>query len=91
MNYNFISKDTKKISKIATLVIFLALIRTISEPFRLQYFSNSLLTFSDIKPFLTGSLVASLGAFGYDNSILLWETSNNHSNLCNDNCYFANY
>ncbi len=53
--------DTSKISKMATVVIFLALIRSISEPFRLQYYSKTILTFDEIKPFLIGSLVAATG------------------------------
>jgi hypothetical protein len=56
-------KDTNKVSKIATVIIFLALIRCICEPFRLQYYSSSILTYTDIKPFLIGSLVAALGLF----------------------------
>jgi hypothetical protein len=56
-------KDTRRISKISTGIIFLALIRCISEPFRLQYYSTTTLTFGDIKPFLIGSLVAALGLF----------------------------
>ena len=32
-------KDESQVSKIETAIIFLALIRCISEPFRLQYFS----------------------------------------------------
>ena len=56
-------KDTNKVSKIATVIIFLALIRCICEPFRLQYYSSSILTYTDIKPFLIGSLVATLGLF----------------------------
>jgi hypothetical protein len=61
MNFQSLIKNTKTISKVSTLVIFLALIRCISEPFRLQYLSSSNLPFSDIKPFLVGSLVASVG------------------------------
>ena len=56
-------KDTREVSKIATAIIYLALIRCISEPFRLQYYSATTLTFSVIKPFLVGSLVASLALF----------------------------
>jgi hypothetical protein len=56
-------KETRTISKIATGIIFLALIRCISEPFRLQYYSTATLTFGDIKPFLIGALVTSLGLF----------------------------
>ncbi len=54
-------KDESQVSKIATAIIFLALIRCISEPFRLQYFSATTLNFNDIKPFLIGSSVAALG------------------------------
>jgi type IV secretory pathway VirB6-like protein len=56
-------RDTRRISKIATGIIFLALIRCISEPFRLQYYSTTTLAFGDIKPFLIGSLVAALALF----------------------------
>jgi len=63
MSINTLLKDTRKISKIATIIIFVALIRCISEPFRLQYFSAATLTFGDVKPFLIGSLVATLGLF----------------------------
>jgi hypothetical protein len=63
MDFKTLFKDTSKVSKIATVIIFLALIRCICEPFRLQYYSTSNLTYSDIKPFLLGSLVAALGLF----------------------------
>jgi hypothetical protein len=61
MNVNSLIKDPGKVSKIATAIIFLALIRCICEPFRLQYYSASTLTYADIKPFLLGSLVSALG------------------------------
>ena len=60
MNIKSIAKDTRKVSLLAIVIIFLALIRCISEPFRLQYYSTKTLTFADIKPFLIGSLVTSL-------------------------------
>jgi prolipoprotein diacylglyceryltransferase len=60
MNLASIAKDTRKTSIIATFIIFLALIRCISEPFRLQYYTAGSLTFADIKPFLLGALVTSL-------------------------------
>jgi hypothetical protein len=60
MDIKTLFKDKSKISKIATVVIFLASIRCICEPFRLQYYHASSLTFGDIKPFLIGSLVAAL-------------------------------
>lgn len=56
-------KNTSKVSKIATGIIFLALIRCICEPFRLQYYSSVILTYTDIKPFLIASLVAALALF----------------------------
>ena len=63
MGIKTLFRDTRKISKIATVIIFLALIRCICEPFRLQYYSTTALTFGEIKPFLIGSLVAALGLF----------------------------
>ena len=63
MDFKSLFRDTSKIAKIAIIIIFLALIRTISEPFRLQYYSKSILTYDEIKPFLIGSLVAAIGLF----------------------------
>lgn len=50
-----------KISKIATIIIFIALVRTISEPFRLQYYSDTALTFEQVKPFLIAALITAFG------------------------------
>lgn len=61
MNIKTFFRDTRNISKVTTVIIFLALIRSISEPLRLQYFSKTTLTYDDIKPFLIGSLIASTG------------------------------
>ena len=60
MSLKSIAKDTRKVSMIAIVIIFLTLIRCISEPFRLQHYSTRALTFIDIKPLLIGSLVTSL-------------------------------
>jgi hypothetical protein len=60
MSIQSIAKKTRKISIAAIIVIFLALIRCVTEPFRLQYYSAKALTFFDIKPFLMGALVTSL-------------------------------
>jgi len=60
MRIKSIAKDTRKISIIAIVIIFLALIRCVSEPFRLQHYSAKVLAFVDIKPFLIGALVTSL-------------------------------
>ena len=60
MGFESIIKDARKISIFATIVIFLALIRCVCEPFRLQHYSGKVLTLVEIKPFLIGSLVTSL-------------------------------
>jgi hypothetical protein len=61
MDIKTLFRDTSNISKIATIIIFVALIRSLSEPIRLQYYSRTILTYNEIKPFLTGSLVAATG------------------------------
>lgn len=61
MNIKSFIKDTKKMSMVATVIIFLALLRTLSEPFRLQYYSRTSLTFGQVKPFLFGGIVCSVG------------------------------
>jgi hypothetical protein len=45
----------------ATVIIFLALVRCIVEPFRLQHYSPKSLTFGTIEPYLIGSLISALG------------------------------
>src|SRR5262245_49882796 len=60
MEFKSFIKDTSQISKIATVIIFLALIRCVSEPFRLQYYSANPITIEVIKPFLIGALIASV-------------------------------
>lgn len=49
-----------KISRIAIVVIYLALIRCISEVFRLNYLQKDSLTIAQIMPFLIGALIASI-------------------------------
>ncbi len=49
-----------KISRVAIVIVFLALIRCISEIFRLKYYSSTGLTYEIIKPFLIGALVTSV-------------------------------
>ena len=50
----------KKISKIAMNAVFLALIRTIAECFRLDYISRHSTTFEELRPFLIGALICSV-------------------------------
>lgn len=49
-----------KISRIATIIVFLALIRCISEVFRLHYYTDVKISFDSIKPFLLGGLCCSV-------------------------------
>lgn len=52
------------ISRIATLVIFLALIRCIGEAFRLDSLSAGSQPFSAVKPFQLGAMVAAVALLG---------------------------
>jgi len=63
MNMRIISKNEIAVSRAATLIIFLALIRCISEPFRLYYYSTAVLTFTVLKPFLVGALTTAIALF----------------------------
>ena len=49
-----------KISRIAIVIVFLALIRVISECFRLNYLAAVPVTFEILKPYLIGALVCSI-------------------------------
>ena len=60
MSFQSIAKEKRKIAIGSIFIIFLALIRCVTEPFRLQYYSAKTLTFVDIRPFLMGSVVTSL-------------------------------
>lgn len=53
----------KKIYRIATVIIFLALIRCAAEPFRLQYYSAVPPSFAAVMPFVAGALVAAVALF----------------------------
>jgi len=57
----FFIKNEKYISRISIFAVFLGLIRSLSEPFRLQYYSTIPLGFEQVKPFLIGALVAATG------------------------------
>lgn len=51
--------NINKFSKAATIIIFLALIRCISETFRLYYITTNL-GFNQFRPFLIGALICSV-------------------------------
>lgn len=58
---SFFQKNEIKIARISTIVIFLALIRSLLEFFRLDYLQQATLTIDQVKPFIIGSLVAAIG------------------------------
>ena len=53
--------NTTRLAKASTAIVFLALIRTLVEPFRLQHLAPAPPTFSQLQPLLLGALVASIG------------------------------
>jgi len=56
-------KNNIILARISTVTVFLALIRALSEPFRLQHYSSLPLTYEMLKPYITGALVASIALF----------------------------
>ena len=63
MNLQEISKKKVIISRTTTVIVFLALIRCVSESFRLNYYSTYNLTFLELKPFLIGALTTAIALF----------------------------
>lgn len=59
----FILKNEKRIARITLVILFLALIRTISEPFRLQYYAASALSFDALKPYLLAAVLVGVSLF----------------------------
>jgi len=57
----FFLKNEKKISRAAIIIIFLALVRSLAEPFRLQYLSDTQIILEQTKPFLISGLITSIG------------------------------
>lgn len=54
-------KHEVRISRATTIIILLALIRTIGEPFRLQHGSAATLSFDQIQPYLLAALITAIG------------------------------
>ena len=53
-------KNEVKVARISMLIVFLALIRTVAEPLRLEHNSASALQYQQVKPFIVGGLVAAV-------------------------------
>jgi hypothetical protein len=56
-------KNKFKISKIATIIIFISTVRIISEPIRQQYYAETSLTVEQIQPYLFAALLTTNGLF----------------------------
>jgi hypothetical protein len=60
---NFILKHEKRIGRITLVILFLALIRTVSEPFRLQHYAETALSFEVLKPYLLAAVLVAVSLF----------------------------
>jgi len=56
-------KNNISLARISIVIVFLALIRTLSEPLRLHYYSPISLNYEMLKPYITGALIASIALF----------------------------
>lgn len=56
-------RNERKIANISIIIIFLGLIRCISEFYRLEYTLQNKISIAIVKPFITGALVSAIGAF----------------------------
>lgn len=55
--------STQRHAKIAVSILFLALIRTIGEFYRLRYLRGQALDIASVTPFIDGSLISALGVW----------------------------
>ena len=55
--------SARRLSGLAITGLFLALIRTLAEYYRLRYVRGAALGLAEVAPYITGGLMASLGAW----------------------------
>jgi hypothetical protein len=55
--------SARRLSELAITGMFLALIRTLAEYYRLRYVRGMALGMTEVAPYITGGLMASLGAW----------------------------
>lgn len=60
MNLPGFLKNEITLAKAATIILFMALIRCISEPFRLNYYAEAPIPFETATPFLIGALISAI-------------------------------
>jgi hypothetical protein len=53
----------RRVSEVAITALFLALVRTLAEFPRLRYVRGASLTLGEVAPYITGGLIAGLGAW----------------------------
>ncbi len=62
-NEGWFVRNEKKLANLSIVVVFLALIRCISEFYRLEYILHDQLNIATVKPFILGALAAAISAF----------------------------
>ena len=55
--------SARRLSELAITGLFLALIRTLAEYYRLRYVRGTALALAEVAPYITGALMAALGAW----------------------------
>jgi len=55
--------SARRVSELAISGLFLALVRTLAEYYRLRYFRGAELSLAEVAPYITGGLMAALGAW----------------------------
>lgn len=53
----------RRLSELAVTGMFLALVRTLAEYYRLRYVRGTALGLADVAPYITGGLMAAVGAW----------------------------
>jgi hypothetical protein len=53
----------RRVAEVAIMALFLALVRALGEYYRLEYTRGSALTLAEVAPYITGALMAALGAW----------------------------
>jgi sugar phosphate permease len=56
--------SARRVAEVAISGLFLALARTLAEYYRLEYTRGSSLALAEVAPYITGALVAAVGAWG---------------------------
>jgi sugar phosphate permease len=54
---------SRRLSELAITALFLALVRTLAEYYRLRYVRGTALGLADVAPYITGGMMAAVGAW----------------------------